>query len=73
VVARHLGKEGIKAAAVNPPGDDDVAAVVLDPTETTRAFGWTATVGFEETILRMLRWYDQHGVTDVYSHLQGQR
>jgi UDP-glucose 4-epimerase len=73
VVARHLGKTGVKPAAVNPPGEDDVATVVLDPSETTRAFGWTAKVGFEETVLRMLRWYDKHGVTDVYSHLQGQR
>ena len=73
VVAEHVGMNGAVPASVNPPGDDDVAAVVLDPTETTRAFGWTATVCFEETVLRMLRWYDQHGVTDVYSHLQGQR
>jgi len=73
VVARHLGMDGVTPAAINPPGDDDVAAVVLDPSETTRVFGWTAKVGFEETVLRILRWYDEHGVTDVYSHLQGQR
>ena len=73
VVARHLGMSGATPAAVNPPGADDVAAVVLDPSETARAFGWAAKVGFEETVLRMLRWYDEHGITDVYSHLQGQR
>lgn len=73
VVARHLGMAGVTPAAINPPGDDDVAALVLDPSETTRVFGWTAKVGFEQTVLRMLRWYDEHGVTDVYSHLQGQR
>lgn len=73
VVARHLGMTGVKPAAVNPPGEDDVATVVLDPSETKRVFGWTAKVGFEETVLRMLRWYDEYGVTDVYSHLQGQR
>jgi len=27
-------------------------------------------VNFEQTITRMLAWYDQHGVTDVYSHLK---
>jgi len=73
VVARHLGMDGMTPAAINPPADDDAAAVVLDPSETTRVFGWTAKVGFKETVLRMLRWYDEHGVTDVYSHLQGQR
>jgi len=69
VVAHHLGIEGLSPAAINPPGDDDVAVVVLDPSETTRELGWTAKVGFEETVRRMLRWYDMHGITDVYSHL----
>lgn len=73
VVASHVGTDGVTPAAINPPGDDDVAAVVLDPSETTRVFGWSAAVGFEETVQRMLRWYDEYGVTDVYSHLQGQR
>jgi UDP-glucose 4-epimerase len=73
VVARHLGIEDASPEAVNPPGADDVPAVVLDPSETERALEWHAVVGFEETLLRMLRWYDQNGVTDVYSHLQGQR
>ncbi len=32
-------------------------------------FGWTARVGFADTIRRQLQWYDRHGVTDVYTHL----
>jgi nucleoside-diphosphate-sugar epimerase len=56
--------------AVNPPGADDVAEVILDPSATNKVFGWSAQVSFEETIKKMLRWYDVHGITDVYSHLQ---
>ena len=52
-----------------PPGSDDVPAMVLDPSETERKLGWRARVSFEETIDRQLRWYDAHGVTDVFSHL----
>ena len=52
-----------------PPGEDDVPDVVLDPSETTRILGWQAAIGFEDTIHRMLSWYDAHGVSDVYSHL----
>ena len=55
---------------INPPGADDVAEVVLDPTATTEVFGWGAKVSFEETINRMLHWYDAHGITDVFSHLE---
>ena len=53
-----------------PPGDDDVAAVVLDPSETQGTLGWRASIGFEETIKRVLRWYDEYGVTDIHSHLK---
>lgn len=52
-----------------PPGADDVPAMILDPSETERKLGWRAGVSFEETIDRQLRWYDAHGVTDVFSHL----
>lgn len=54
---------------VLPPGEDDVPHVVLDPSVTERTFGWKAKVGFQQTIENQLRWYDQHGVTDIFSHL----
>jgi len=67
-VAAYLGIEAPDVPVV-PAGADDVPAVVLDPAETGRAFGWQAQVGFAETIRRQLEWYDRHGVTDVFSHL----
>lgn len=67
-VAGHLGIP-VPDAPILPPGSDDVRAVVLDPTETERAFGWSAQTGFVDTIHRQLDWYDQYGVTDVFSHL----
>ena len=70
LVAKHLGNPGAQPAAVVEPGADDVAAMVLDPSKTERTFGWRAASNFEQTINRMLAWYDQHGVTDVYSHLK---
>jgi nucleoside-diphosphate-sugar epimerase len=73
VVAKHVGRPNAEPASINPPGPDDVAAVVLDPSETENAFGWKANIGFAETIYRMLSWYDTHGVTDIYSHLQGSK
>lgn len=70
VVATHLGRETAEPAAVNPPGPDDVPAVVLDPRSTFDTFGWRAAVDFRETVCRLLAWYDVHGVTDIYSHLK---
>ena len=54
---------------VVPPGQDDVPQVVLDPSATQQSFGWTAKVNFEDTIANQLRWYDQYGINDIYSHL----
>ena len=68
-VADYLQITPAAAVPVVPPGVDDVPAVVLEPSETERAFGWKARVGFSDTIRNQLRWYDKHGVTDVYSHL----
>lgn len=52
-----------------PVGDDDVPAVVLDPSKTEKEYGWKAKFGFKEIIHRQLAWYDKYGVTDIFSHL----
>ncbi len=68
-VASALGMD-VADAPVVPPGADDVAAVVLDPSRTEAAFDWRAQVSFEESIARMVAWYDEHGVRAIYSHLR---
>lgn len=73
IVADYLGIELADPVPVVPPGADDVPAVVLDPSESENRLGWRATIGFEETIRRMLRWYDEHGISAIYSHLQPPR
>ena len=69
-VANHLGFSDAEPASINAPGPDDVAAVVLDPSVTSKEFGWEAKIGFSETMTRILSWYDANGITDIYSHLQ---
>lgn len=65
----HLGLPPDPAVKVVPVGDDDVPAVVPDPSVTFETLKWKARVPFGETMTRMLSWYDAHGVSDVYSHL----
>jgi UDP-glucose 4-epimerase len=70
IVVDHLGVSLDKPVDEVDPGPDDVPAVVLDPSHTIATFRWTPRYGFNETIRRMLKWYDRHGVTAIYSHLQ---
>jgi UDP-glucose 4-epimerase len=69
-VAAHLGIVPAEPVPIVPCGEDDVPAVVLDPSHTERVLGWRAKTGFRETIERMLRWYDAHGVSAIHSHLR---
>jgi UDP-glucose 4-epimerase len=68
-VTQYL-KLGAQAVPIVPVGNDDVPVVSLDPSETAKAFGWKAQVSFNETIRRQLAWYDQYGISDVFSHLK---
>ena len=69
LVSDYLGVEAGEVPIV-PPAADDVPVVSLDPSQTFVAFRWKARTGFAETIRRQLAWYDAHGVSDVFSHLQ---
>lgn len=70
IVVDHLGITLSEPVPEVDPGADDVPAVVLDPSETMRTFHWKPRYTFEQTIRRMLEWYDRHGVTAIYSHLK---
>lgn len=69
VIAEYLGKssEGVE---VRPHGDDDIQTVILKPSETKSSFNWETKIGFKDTIRNMLRWYDKHGVSAIYTHLK---
>ena len=69
LVSDYLGL-GVKDVPIVPPAADDVPVVALDPAATKEAFGWSAQVGFAETIHRQLAWYEKYGVSDVFSHLK---
>lgn len=70
IVLDHLGLVPAEPVPVVPPGNDDIRAVVLDPAETQRAFGWRAAIPFADAVRRALAWYDMHGVPGLHSHLK---
>jgi UDP-glucose 4-epimerase len=62
---------GIDAAPVlQPRGEDDVATILLDPTETQKRFDWQATTPLSTGIHKAVEWYRSHGVDAVYTHLE---
>jgi nucleoside-diphosphate-sugar epimerase len=69
LVSEYLGL-GKMDVPVVPPAADDVPVVSLDASETCKAFGWKAKVGFADTVRRQLEWYDRYGISDVFSHLK---
>lgn len=71
IVRDHLGLPQ-DSVRVEPVGTDDVAVMMLDVSETKKAFNWKPVHPFQKIIKRQLVWYDQHGVTDVFSHLKKQ-
>ncbi len=73
IVVDHLGVTLAEPIEEVDPGADDVTAVVLDPALTMAAFGWTPRHCFKAIISRILHWYDEHGVTAIYSHMQSPR
>jgi UDP-glucose 4-epimerase len=70
IVLGHLGLQLSEPVPEVDPAPDDVPAVILDPSETMAVFGWQPRYSFEDTIRRMLSWYDINGVTAIYSHLK---
>ena len=68
-VSGYLGIRPAQPVPVVPPGPDDIATMVLDPSRTREILGWQPQYDFAATIRRMLEWYDAWGVTDVHGHL----
>jgi len=70
IIVDYLGVTFSTPVPEIDPDADDVPTVVLDPSVTISTFGWRPRFTFEETIRRMLTWYDANGVTVGYSHLK---
>lgn len=70
IVADHLQMVDRKPDQVIQPSNDDIPTVVLDPSLTRQLLGWHSKISFEESVRSILAWYDEFGVTDIYSHLR---
>jgi len=69
LVSKELGI--IKDPILQPRGIDDVPTLLLDSTRTTEDFGIKPEVLLEEGIIETIKWYQEHGVGETYTHLRG--
>jgi nucleoside-diphosphate-sugar epimerase len=72
-VAEEVGVKLDRPVEVRPSDPDDVASILLDPSETKKAFGWQAKTPFRDGLRDLVAWYDMNGVEQTFSHLRGQR
>jgi len=51
--------------------EDDVASILLDPSKTLKDFGMIPTYSLEKGIKQAVKWYNENGVGETYTHLKG--
>ena len=68
LVARYL-KSSIIPKSVSPL-EDDVPAIILDPSESIKLLDWKPTIRIEESIENCLDHYKKFGIKTVFSHLK---
>lgn len=69
-VREALGKEPMPVCVLERSADD-VATLILDPSQTHKAFpGWKTTVPLEEGIMKAVAWYQTHEFGETFTHLK---
>jgi UDP-glucose 4-epimerase len=69
LLVQNLGVTLAEPVKVLPPEADDVASLLLDPSETERFLGWTAEIKLDEGLKRQVAWFESHGIGETYTHL----
>jgi UDP-glucose 4-epimerase len=49
---------------------DDVATILLDPSRTNKVFEVAPSFPLKEGIAKAVAWYQEHGVSETYTHLK---
>jgi UDP-glucose 4-epimerase len=59
-----------KDVEVRPRSPDDVATILLDPSETEADFDWRITTPLEVGVAATIDYYRTHGIEQTYTHLK---
>lgn len=58
------------APEVKNPNSEDLNSLLLDPSETEKAFGWKPKRAVREGTLALVKWYQENGVGETFSHFK---
>jgi UDP-glucose 4-epimerase len=69
-VVKAMGVTLDEEVEVRPRNPDDAPTILLDPSKTNEDFGWKATISLEEGVYDAVKYYEECGVTETYTHLK---
>ena len=49
--------------------EDDISSFRLDSKKIKDDFGWSSIISLEEGVKDLIKWYEENGVDNIYSHL----
>jgi len=55
---------------VRPRNPDDAFTILLDPSKTNQDFDWKVTTPLGVGIRDAVRYYQEFGITETYTHLK---
>ena len=58
------------AVEVKPRQPDDVYSILLDPSRTVNEFGWSAKVPLIEGVHQTIKYYQDYGIEETFTHLK---
>jgi len=67
---KALGITPYPAVELRPRGTDDAFTILLDPSQTTKDFGWKISTPLEVGVKKAIEYYRQFGITQTYTHLK---
>jgi nucleoside-diphosphate-sugar epimerase len=69
-VVRALKLNEYPQPEIRPLAPDDVASILLDPSQTFADFGKIEFTPLDDTVAAAVEYYDKHGVVGGYTHLK---
>jgi UDP-glucose 4-epimerase len=70
LVAKHLSYNKPEMVNILPLISEDVASLLLDPSETKKVFDWECKISLQEGLGNLFSWYDANVFGETYTHLR---
>jgi UDP-glucose 4-epimerase len=67
---KALGITSYPEVELRARGKDDAFTILLDPSRTTKDFGWKISTSLETGVKKAIEWYKVYGITQTYTHLK---